>query len=293
MNAVGLDRALQAAAAGDDERAVTMLTTLLESASAIQDGRFVVRVARELAAVLCHGGRPEEAVEVLLATSGRLQETGAGPVRVAMIDVALSSALRAAQRSRVALDHLDAATAILEPIVPGLVLATLRHDRAVLFADLGMSDDAVSGFVAAREQFLGRRDRLGVAAADHNLGCVLHDLGNLDDAVEYFQEARNIFLALERAEEAAACDQNLGVVFFDLGRLEEAGRRFSVARHRFGELGAEHGAGECDYNLGVLLEVLGRHDEAARYRARAALAGVSEPLEMGLSGQLPVVDLPT
>ena len=112
-------------------------------------------------------------------------------------------------------------------------MTTLRHDRAVVLAELGHSEDAVAGLVAAREGFLGERDRLGVAACDHNLSFVLHDLGAFDDAIEYLTEARDIFLAIGMDEEAAACDQNLGVVLYDLGRFEEAGRRFAVAAEQW------------------------------------------------------------
>lgn len=289
VSSTQLAKALGAIDDGDFGRAITLLTDLLASASGNGDVALVTRVARELAAVFSHDGDPQEGVEVLTSTRAWLVDQGASPVRLATFDVALSSAYRAAQQSHVALELLAQAEEVLRNLVPELVVATLHHDRAVLLSDLGQLDDAISGFVAAREVFLGSRDRLGVAAVDHNLGCALHDFGNFDDAVEYFQEARSIFLALHRAEEAAACDQNLGVVFFDLHRYEESGRRFAVARHRFDEIGARHSAGECDYNLGVLLEIMGREDEAARYRARAALAGVNAPVEMGLSGQVPVV----
>lgn len=204
---------------------------------------------------------------------------------------ARSSALRALQRLGEALDAARSAIEMLDGIAPEHVLTTLRHDRAVILAELGHAEDAVTGLVAAREAFLGERDRLGVAACDHNLSFVLHDLAAYDDAIEYLAEARDIFLAIGLDEEAAACDQNLGVVLYDLGRFEEAGRRFAVAHHRFSTAGAERSGGECDANLATLLTTMGHLDEAERYRVRAAEVGVALPLAPGMSGQVPAIDV--
>jgi tetratricopeptide (TPR) repeat protein len=204
---------------------------------------------------------------------------------------ARSSALRALQQLGDALEAERSAIALLDGIAPERAMTTLRHDRAVVLAELGHSEDAVAGLVAAREAFLGERDRLGVAACDHNLSFVLHDLGAYDDAIEYLTEARDIFLAIGMDEEAAACDQNLGVVLYDLGRFEEAGRRFAVAHHRFSSAGARRSGGECDANLATLLTTMGHLEEAERYRLRAAEVGVALPLAPGMSGQVPAVEV--
>lgn len=276
---------------GELNTAETHLEHILDKATESHNRRLVARTGRKLAEVLVFQERPREAAELLTEVCAWLVGHDAPPVTVGLMEVAISAALRADQCSREGLKHLLVAQQLLHGVVPELVEATLRHDLAVLLADTGRFEESVTGFVSAREMFLSGRDRLGVAAANHNLGCVLHDLGSLDDAAEYFQEARNIFLAMDRPEEAAACDQNLGVVYFDLGRLEEAGRRFAVARHRFEASGATQSAGECDYNLGALLEVMGHEDESARYLDRAARVGVEAPLEVGLSGQIPAVEL--
>ena len=209
-------------------------------------------------------------------TEGRVREARAG-------------LLRTPRRYSEALDDQNAAIALLDGQVTEAEMITLRHDHAVLLADLGSADDAVTGLVAAREAFLGLRDRVGVAAADHNLGFVLHDLGMVDDAIEYLTEARDIFLAIDMPEEAASCDQNLGVVFYDAGRLTEAGRRFAVAHRRFAEHGAWHSAAECDANLATLLTTMGQTAEAATYRARAEAAGVGMPTSPGTSAQLTAI----
>lgn len=199
--------------------------------------------------------------------------------------------LRAPRRFAEALDDQTEAIESLQGAVSEEALTTLRHDRAVLLAEVGRPEPAVTGLLAAREAFLGMRDRVGVAAADHNLGFVLHDLGSLDDAIEYLTEARDIFLAIDMPEEAASCDQNLGVVFYDANRLKEAGRRFAVAHHRFTSNEALTSAAECDANLSTLLTTMGRPDEAARYRERAEAAGVGIPTAPGTSTELPAVEL--
>lgn len=202
---------------------------------------------------------------------------------------ARSTALRADGQILEAIDASQEAVALLDGRAPESVVTTLRHDRAVLLAEAGHPEEAITGLVQAREAFLSERDRLGVAASDHNLSFVLHDLATFDDAMEYLNEARDIFLAIGMVEEAAACDQNLGVILYDLGRYEEAGRRFAVARHRYDSVDARRSAGECDSNLAALLDVMGHPDEAETYRRRATERGVDAPLEPGLSGQVPVV----
>jgi hypothetical protein len=82
------------------------------------------------------------------------------------------------------------------------------------------------------------------------------------------------------------------VVLHDMGRLEEAGRRLAVGRHRFAQAGARRSAGECDHNLSVVLVAMGHHDEARVYADRAIAAGVGAPLPPGMSGRVPVVEVP-
>lgn len=211
------------------------------------------------------------------------------PVLRGRLLAARSGLLRTPRRYVEALENQADAIALLEGRASEVELTTLRHDRAVLLADVGHADEAVAGLVAAREAFLGMRDQVGVAASDHNLGFVLHDLGALDDAIEYLTEARDIFLAIDMPEEAASCDQNLGVIFYDANRLTDAGRRFAVARHRFVECDAHRSAAECDANVSTLLTTMGRPDEAVRYRRRAEAVGVGLPTAPGTSTQTDAV----
>ncbi len=253
------------------------------------DLRGAVRLLCSATGALESEGRADAAILRLDALVREVALRGGRPGLQGKLWAARSSALRAAGRTAEAIDASQEAVALLEGRAPDSVVATLRHDRAVLLAEDSHPEEAIAGLVQAREAFLAARDRLGVAACDHNLSFVLHDLATFDDAMEYLTEARDIFLAIDMAEEAAACDQNLGVVLYDLGRFEEAGRRFAVARHRFTEVGAERSAGECDSNLATLLETMGHADEAQTYRRRAADAGVDAPLDMGMSGQVPAV----
>jgi tetratricopeptide (TPR) repeat protein len=256
------------------------------------DGAATNRAMRVASAALLGLGRADEAVDRLDGLRHHLLKHRAEPEVIATCDGLLAEALRAAGRPVDALGALERAKAVFEGAGDEAVLASLDHDRAVLLAEVGQLEVAIGLLVNAREAFLELRDRLGVAACDHNLGFALHDAGNLDDAVEYLQEARGIFLAVGHQEEAAACDQNLGVVLHDMGRLEEAGRRLAVGRHRFAQAGALRSAGECDHNLSVVLVAMGHHDEARVYADRAIAAGVGAPLPPGMSGQVPVVEVP-
>lgn len=267
----------------------------------------VARLDRTIGDLLA-AGAVRSATSVLAHVAAPLVAVGRWSTVTALLDAALDAAstethpqtrgrllairagvLRTPRRFSEALADQNEAITLLADRAPEDVVTTLGHDRAVLLADLGRADEAVSGFVAAREAFLGIRDRVGVAACDHNLGFVLHDLGALDDAAEYLTEARDIFLAIGMPEEAASCDQNLGVIFYDADRLAEAGRRFAVARHRFAECDARHSAAECDANISTLLTTMGRADEAARYRRRAEDAGVGIPSPPGTSTRQPAV----
>lgn len=285
--------------------AINARVTELLAAGRIDDAcRFVVR---RLDDALDAGARHDAAL-LARRTSGPLVEAGRWSVALAVVDAVLecdadttdpvdrgrllavrAGLLRVPRRSREALEAQTEAISLLEGRVAASAMTTLRHDRAVLLAELGWVEDAVVALVAAREAFLGLRDQVGVAACDHNLGFVLHDLGAWDDAIEYLTEARDIFLAIDMTEEAAACDQNLGVVFYDGGRLREAGRRFAVAHHRFEACGAVVSAAECDANLATLLTTMGQTDEAARYQARAESAGVGLPTTPGTSAQVAAV----
>lgn len=280
------------------------LTELLAAGRVDDACRFVVRcvdealdagmladaalLARRSSGPLVEAGRWSVALAVIDAVL-ECDPDGADPVRRGRLLAARAGILRVPRRSREALEAQTEAIALLDGRVPGPAMTTLRHDRAVLLAELGLVEDAVVALVAAREAFLGLRDRVGVAACDHNLGFVLHDLGAWDDAIEYLTEARDIFVAVDMAEEAAACDQNLGVVFFDCGRLRDAGRRFAVAHHRFEACGAKVSAAECDANLATLLTAMGQADEAMRYRNRAESAGVGMPTAPGTSAQVAAV----
>lgn len=276
----------------------------------IEDSRFddACELLDAALKVALDRGTPRAVTALLGATAPTLAES-CGPQRaLSLVDRVLESVdadldpiargrllaqrsglLRGPRNFEAALADQSEAIALLEGRVSDETLTTLRHDRAVILADLGYLDEAVTGLVAAREAFLGMRDRVGVAASDHNLGFVLHDLGALDDAIEYLTEARDIFLAIDMPEEAASCDQNLGVVLYDAGRLADAGRRFAVAHHRFIENEAFHSAAECDANVSTLLTTMGRPDEAARYRRRAQDAGVGIPTVPGSSSQTPIV----
>ncbi len=253
------------------------------------DLRGAARLLCSASGALEADGQADEVLARLDALLREAADRGGLPGVQGKLWAARSSALRADGRTTEAIDASQEAVALLEGNAPDSVVATLRHDRAVLLAEAGHPEEAITGLVQAREAFLSERDRLGVAACDHNLSFVLHDLATFDDAIEYLTEARDIFLAIDMAEEAAACDQNLGVVLYDLGRFEEAGRRFAVAHHRFSEVGADRSAGECDSNLATLLETMGHPDEAETYRRRAADAGVAAPLDVGMSGQVPAV----
>lgn len=256
----------------------------LEADAASTAGGLIALAAGPLG----RAGRADRALDLLdrvLAALDRASE----PLLCGRLLAARSGLLRSVRRYAEAYDDQSEALMLCEAHGTEAMLTTLRHDRAVAAGEIGDRDAAVSGLVAAREAFLGMRDRVGVAAADHNLGFLLHDLGALDDAVEYLTEARDIFLAIDMPEEAAACDQNLGVVFYDAGRLTEAGRRFAVAYHRFAENGATTSAAECEANLSTLLTTMGRSEEAARYRARAERAGVGIPTAPGTSSQTAAV----
>ena len=276
---------------GADDDALAVLDAEIDACLEADNRRGATTIICATVSPLLAHGRASEALDRI---DRLLEVIGTAELRALQgrLWAARSSALRALQQLGDALDAERSAISLLDGIAPERVLATLRHDRAVVLAELGHAEDAVTGLVAAREAFLGERDRLGVAACDHNLSFVLHDLGVYDDAIEYLTEARDIFLAIGMEEEAAACDQNLGVVLYDLGRFEEAGRRFAVAHHRYTSAGARRSGGECDANLATLLTTMGHLDEAERYRLRAAEVGVGLPLAPGLSGQVPVVDDP-
>ncbi len=209
------------------------------------------------------------------------------PGEYGRLQAARASVLRSMRRYPEALEANAAAIEALDGCAPESVTTTLRHDLAVLTAEMGDPESAIGELTSTRAAFLACRDRVGVAACDHNLSFLLHDLGYYDDAIEYLTEARDIFLAIDMPEEAAACDQNLGVVLYDLGRLTEAGRRFAVAHHRFTQCSATTSAAECDANLATLLTAMGHDDEAERYRLRADAAGVGTPLAPGASQEVP------
>ncbi len=260
----------------------------LEAALGDGDLRSAIRLVCSELTSLVADGRATTALGFVDRLLG-LVDPDRNPGQTGRLLAARASVLRTLRRYEDALEAETRAIACLADRAPEGVMTTLRHDRSVLLAELGYADEAVTGLVAAREAFLGARDRVGVAASDHNLSFVLHDLGALDDAIEYLTEARDIFLAIEMFEEAASCDQNLGVVFYDLGRLADAGRRFAVAHRRFTDNEAWTSAGECDANLSTLLTTMGQTDEAERYRQRAEKAGVGIPLVPGASSQTPAV----
>lgn len=284
-----IDEARVDAARVDD--ACVIVRRLVATALEREAWRTTASVIGQATGPLVSVGRWDAALELVdEALEGIAAERA--PVARGRLLAARSGLLRTPRRYAEALEDLTAAIELLDEHVTEAVITTLRHDRAVLLADLGHADDAVTGLVAAREAFLGMRDRVGVAASDHNLGFVLHDLGVLDDAIEYLTEARDIFLAIDMGEEAASCDQNLGVVLYDANRLADAGRRFAAAHHRFVECDATVSAAECDANVSTLLTTMGQPAEAARYRRRAEASGVGIPTAPGTSSQLPSIAAP-
>lgn len=123
----------------------------------------------------------------------------------------------------------------------------------------------------AVELFARAGDRLGEAAAWHNLGGAYDIADRHDEAIESVERAVAMFATVD-ADLAVRARAGLGNLRAKTGQLAEATEELE----RVLEVGSSAGAGYADLSLGQVLRLRGRLTEATRHLERATeiLAGI-------------------
>jgi CHAT domain-containing protein/tetratricopeptide (TPR) repeat protein len=172
--------------------------------------------------------------------------------------------------------------------------ATVLHNLAAIYLDLGEPEAALRSHRQVLELQRALGDRRGEARTLNNLGVLLGNLGELGEALETYTPALAIFRESGDRLWEAALLHNLGVAYHGLGDferslayLEQALAIRRAAGDKKGEVGTEIGIGQAHFRLGDTAKALDIGRRAAGVASAAADRG-GEMLARLLLGQVDI-----